>query len=117
MFYNEKILTYFQSDIHVGTLFHANAKVLLDKAGSKIEFSAEIKNDIIQKFHYRAKGPTTLLACCSYIAEQLQNKQYSDAEKITYQSLVSFFEISEKNFSNALLAEDALRGLLESANV
>ncbi len=116
MTYNNRIIDYFNHNNYIGTLANANARAFIHKAGNIIEFTAKIANGTIQQFNYRIKGPTVLVACCAYIAENVQNKLISDAEKITHQQLTEFFDVPQKYISSVFFAEDALQQLLENYN-
>lgn len=100
-------------NIGVGDAIHYQAVKMGDmQAGYVLHWCMHIEQDKILDVRYRVYGCAFQIACCSWLSEQLQQKQLTEMPASISQLLIAVLELPREKWHCAYVCEDACQAIL-----
>ena len=116
--HSELLLDHFQNPQNVGVLDKSLANIKYGEAGSssigaKIELYVQIDDGgLIEAAKFKAFGGVELIACCSWITEQIIGKSLADAAQLAPEKISEALALPPLKMHVALLVADAMQNLI-----
>lgn len=110
MQYSEKLLHYFYTATHAGTLNENNPQVKKGEVGRAAEGNVlhlylQKENHHIVAATFLATGPVAAIASCEFVCCWLEGRTMSDAQQITAQAIMQTVEMPTTQFHVAVQVE------------
>lgn len=116
--YSAKLLDHFEHPRHAGDLPDANMRVRVENpaCGDILELAAEVRDGVVRKIGFRAKGCVPAMACGSAVASLIDGQPVAQLLSIRKEDVLREVESVPAASGHAVhLALDALSELWKAA--
>lgn len=108
--YSERVRALFASPLHAGSM-STPYRVLVDDQGIRIELSATLDGDVIQRLRFRAWGCPHVVAAAEWICTQLEGESAARLQDFAITELMQSLAVPVEKSGRILVVEDAVRAL------